>query len=1470
MAAAAPSPLASSVEKTNGAKLSGLLIDGGTTVLRNVFDSYHPPANLAAVLNANYLTLNNLLKKKVLHKPQWDLLFPPGGATPDSKTFDITLLFLLLTNICGLVPPPSGWHKPPPSSDTSLEANLARIKRYRNELYGHVTSTGIPTAVFNVKWQEISAVLVALGLNPTDVVNLKSAPCRVDYISAVIEWAKSDEEIKSQLREVRETQQEARQMQEEDHRTLQDTHKVVEEALKTQKENHETLQQVKKTVENLKGRSSEEQDSETLRKLAKINTQSVIEYHAERYQEGTRLSIFNKVEKWLDDRSSSNRVMVISGNAGMGKSVISANVCKRMQEAGRLSGSHFCQHNKVRYRNAKVMLQSLACQLSDSVTEYKNGLVKTLSRNLGAELNDMEVKDLFELLFEEPLMKLKDPGRNILMVIDGLDESEYQGRNELLDVIANHFTKLPCWIRFLVTTRPEINIAKSLRSFKPLQLEPEDEENVMDLRLLFKKRLSDVIQQDLQEVILTELVKKSEGLILYAYLLSDFIKENFSLLAPEHLNSALPSGISSVYLTYFQRLETELCKELKIKEEQVLTFLSALTAAREPLQLSFVCKMMLSGTSSLADRRKVMKAIACISALLPVRDDSIHFFHKSVKDWLTDSSSYGQHDFTVDEKDGHGILSRLCTVELDDVRRKGVNNVTFSATTKYALQHGVGHMLELEDDTRGCSLEEVVRKYVIDLEVVYAKLCVNSATAAEDIVRLQKLEISPVLSDGSDLNILLFLLRKYHSTFAKRPSIFFQTVLNEGETTLSAEASKLLQDKYPEIAYMEYVLKETREDAAQALFSCSSPVTCFDVSPKLDYMVCECKDGTIHLWSLHTGKLEWVRPGIVEKRYSQENKTYRTSPSSSVFSCYRSVVFHPTKEVVLPGILSHAYSIDGDLNPLFPESDCSFTVCSIVNSGEKTTMLTNCRDDPKCIIVWSLENGSEITRNTRDEDVLSFACSRDGKMLAISHSTGSVCLVDANEGFRTLAQATTSKVCGMLKFSPDNQFLFCWHEPRSREDHFVFQLKVSRCNSGAFSLDVLGDKVSYKSLEYESRTEAGFLLGDLFSCVFERVEFGNHSLLAEGAFVFVLSQQCVLRTFPENSSIAMFTPTELRSHTASSLLRHRLIADNIAFSPNGEIVYVVATEPTVQRVVWDALRQKTVDLTERVLTVMAWNVSSGDLMAEKRIQSGKSKRLVPVKEGVLFTTRNDCPELWDFMLSECIRSWPNVRKVTDMMPISKERVACVGKRNEVTILDTTSTDVVKRIPFSHEGYESQFPMLGRGAITCNSKCQLLSTAHHSVQLSNGTDILWKKLWPDSLLCSYSLPGLFSPTEEFVLISAKTPEGDQAAYLLDAQSGETCRMLCRGTYFFDCNFVSDEECVIDYKDASGEYCFQLFNINSGDLLGLIVRQFKTSCLATCPLKRLVAIDVIVNDYSKNIFQLIQVNRPRSEDKRKSKG
>ena len=997
--------------------MSRLLIDGGTDVLRKVFDSYHSPTNLVAALNSNYLTLNSLLKKKVLHRNQWDQLFPPGGGVPDSKTFDITLLFVLLTSICGLSPPPSGWHTKPLPANLSLEANLARIKCFRNELHGHVTTTGVDTALFAALWNEICAVLIDLGYDQAEIDRLKAERCgEEECLNVLFEWADSEEDIKSQMREVTRCQKE--------------TLKVVDEVRQMLKG---------KANKNWNATVKANNPDEILRNLAKSEFKGDIEFHAGRFQASTREWVFKEVEEWLDNRSCLNRVMVISGNAGMGKSVISAIICKRMQEAGRLSGSHFCQHNNVRYRNPQLMLQSLACHLCHALPEYKNALVEQLSRNLGVELNNLGVEELFALLLKEPLNIVADPGRNMLIVIDGLDESEHQGRNELLDVIANHFCKLPLWIRFLVTTRPERNIAESLKRLQPFQLEPNAHRNLEDIEFFFKKQLQFVVNRDVTDAFWKKLVEKSEGLMLYAYFLVEFIQKNASRLDPGKLDDGLPLGISSVYHSYFKRLEAELYREVGIEEDNFLIFLCVVTASREPLPLSFISKVLGLGTKAKPEHRKAKKAIGCVSALLPIRDGRLHIIHKSVKDWLTDKSCYGDHDFSVNEEEGHSILASLCASVLDDVKQKGVHDAKFSDTEKYALQHCVQHMLTLRKDSRPCDFEETVKKYVIDLELVYAKLCVSNTyntAASDDVLSVQMHETSKDLSGDLQkiLSALLFLLRKHRNTLRDIPRVFFQLALNEGGPEISLEACNSLETRYSEVPYMEYMDDESSQDGTSVELHCSDTVACFDVSSQLNFMVCECHDGTIQLWSLQTCKLEWVRPVLFRKDYDgvpfgsaykipppfqNENQ----DPSSRPLSCYRSVVFHPNGDLVLPGNLTRVYTISGDQQRLFPSSRCKFTVCQF-SSDDNRRMLTDCLDEPHCVIMWSLATGKEITRLTRNEPVLSFSCSRDGTLLAISHSR-SICLFEVAYGFRCLGETVIPQACGLINNQTIKVLLAC-------------------------------------------------------------------------------------------------------------------------------------------------------------------------------------------------------------------------------------------------------------------------------------------------------------------------------------------------------------------------------------------------------------------------------------------------------------
>ncbi|XP_073250253.1 uncharacterized protein [Porites lutea] len=1515
MATATPSPLANSVEKTNGNKLSRLLIDGGTTVLRNIFDSHHPPANLAANLSSRHIhpILTRLRHRNILNGVQWDKLFPPpGGGPPNSINFDITLLFLLLRNICGLSPPLSGWDRMPPASDTSFEANLARMKYYRNVLYGHVTSTGIQTSGFDVKWQEVSSVLVSLGLSQSEVDRLKREPCGEDYVSAVTEWMKNDEEIQFQLKDllnkqqqvlqtkqedhrtlhdthqiigkVQETQIEASNLQQEDHRTLQDTHQAVgnlqqlqKEAVKLQQGDHRILQDTRQAVEgvqqsiqdtkqmlqevrrtqqesqqqikykaaNAEERRDKAEEDEVLRKLAQVNTERVIQYHSGKYLEETRLHVFEKIKLWLDDLTSENRVMVISGDAGMGKSVIAAVVCQRMQHTGRLSGSHFCQHNKERYRNPKVMLQSLASLLSDVLPEYKNELVKKLSRNLGVDMNSLEVQELFEFLFEEPLCSVGDPGRNFLLVIDGLDESEYKGRNDLLDVVANHFCKLPVWFRFLVTTRPEVNIADRLKRFNPIQLEQDDEENVKDIRLFLEKQLSSVIQAGFKEVIIDALVRKAAGHFLYAYLMVDFIKENVSLLTPEELGRTFPSGVSSVYQSYFERLE----KELKISEDQLLTFLSALAAAREPLPLDFVSKMMLSDSKSPSGPRNVTKAINSISTLLPVHDDCIAFFHKSVKDWLTERTTYGQHTFSVDEKQGHVMLSRHCTSELNNVKRKGIYGTEFSNTARYALQHGVYHMLESEEVTECTrSLEEIVNNYVTDLDIVYAKLCVNSTASSEDIVLTQKQEAFQSLSGErrKALGTLLSLLRKYRRRLSTHPSTIFQVIVNEGGDVLAGEATKVLQSR--KIPYMEYLHKEAvkeKSNKTQADFPCNSTVACIDVSPTQEFMVCECMDGMIYLWSLETGEQRWVRPVEVKKCYLDSNSPLRVVPNSNVYSCYRSVVFHPTEPIVFPGILSHAYSFEGNLQPLFPRSNCRFSVCSV--HGDERKIITDCPGDAKCLVMWNLKNGEEITRTIRNEDVLSFAWSPDGTLLAISHCSGLVCLVDAlNCLDTTLAEVATKQPCGVIKFTPDIPFLFCVSSPisTSKDKHneletLSFPLNVIKLPCGTFSLKVLDDDFGQDSWNSESSSKGGFLMGDP---VFYRLyRISRRALLHLFRFAFVLNKQSVLRVPPGNRKITMLKYEDYSTATKCSPFFSSVF--RIAFAVDGKTIYCATSG-------------------DECFQVVSLDVSSGDRKAEKVIRT-RAVVLVPVSEGVLLkqSEPGSDVQLWNFELSQIVRSWPNLSEVWDIVPFSDQCVACVGRNFEVSILDTSNGNIAKTIPICHEGFQSTSHWFHEKSIICNSKYQLLSTTRSSVQLSDGENGVWKRnlKWLDFLL-----PGMFSPTEEFVLVSSTNSQ----VLVLQASSGKHLRTLCTVDGILGCAFVSKTECVIVCKNSSGSHCLQLFNVSTGDFLTVLDIDFVPSrCLASCPQKGLIAIGL---NNSQCMCAVIQVKQLRDKVNREVKG
>ena len=158
------SVLDSTDEKSNGFKLMRLIIDGGTEALRNQFKTIYP-GNLQVVLSCHRLILSSLKTKRIITPHQWDQLYPTTGNPPNLGDFDITLLCILLRNICGLPPPSLGWDKMPSVRDLSIQADIVRIRLFRNERFAHISDTAISAAEYENFWADISSPLVRLGVN---------------------------------------------------------------------------------------------------------------------------------------------------------------------------------------------------------------------------------------------------------------------------------------------------------------------------------------------------------------------------------------------------------------------------------------------------------------------------------------------------------------------------------------------------------------------------------------------------------------------------------------------------------------------------------------------------------------------------------------------------------------------------------------------------------------------------------------------------------------------------------------------------------------------------------------------------------------------------------------------------------------------------------------------------------------------------------------------------------------------------------------------------------------------------------------------------------------------------------------------------------------------------------------------------------------------------------------------------------
>ncbi|XP_076085372.1 uncharacterized protein LOC143056175 [Mytilus galloprovincialis] len=146
-----------SKDETNFLRLAHLIIRISPRAVRTRFNHHFNPGGLHIVLNREKSKIDKLLYKRILSQSQMNVLFSSSGMVK-SEDMDITLMICLLRNIAKL----KILDVLPSSFDISEEADLSRIKYYRND-FAHATEGTIDDKTFTNIWNDVSEAVTRLG-----------------------------------------------------------------------------------------------------------------------------------------------------------------------------------------------------------------------------------------------------------------------------------------------------------------------------------------------------------------------------------------------------------------------------------------------------------------------------------------------------------------------------------------------------------------------------------------------------------------------------------------------------------------------------------------------------------------------------------------------------------------------------------------------------------------------------------------------------------------------------------------------------------------------------------------------------------------------------------------------------------------------------------------------------------------------------------------------------------------------------------------------------------------------------------------------------------------------------------------------------------------------------------------------------------------------------------------------------------
>lgn len=375
-----------------------------------------------------------------------------------------------------------------------------------------------------------------------------------------------------------------------------------------------------------------------------------------------------------------NRFMYITSGPGYGKSHFLAEM---MHYNPYVVAGYFFDYAFAGPTTARKCLVSIAYQMATRLSDYRVALIEQLKNSQLFDLNEpaknikaldeMKPTEVFRLLFDKALFKTVDGNReNMLIVLDGIDEANYDGTNDVLELLrANRIANLPKWLKIVFTARPLSGIQVAVDSMEVEQIDLNCTESEKDIHLFFQE----CFKEELASGIITDnklkaLTRKCEKTFIYADAFMLTYKKDPSII--DNIEN-LPSGLNGIYDLFFQRIFNKNTKrgtdstsfEIDAYPTFVRKALEIMVANTGALSKNIFKKVLSWPEERYSSFIRIMGSFVIVSG--ETGNESISFYHKALYEWIISSSRSDR--WVVSVSSGRETILRYCEIILHRKRK---------------------------------------------------------------------------------------------------------------------------------------------------------------------------------------------------------------------------------------------------------------------------------------------------------------------------------------------------------------------------------------------------------------------------------------------------------------------------------------------------------------------------------------------------------------------------------------------------------------------------------------------------------------------------------------------------------------------------------------------------------------------------------------------------------------------------------